>query len=202
MRKQAWISILLLALVACSPGGLAFSPQQAAFKAANRNTQRGAVVDQNSVQVRQTVELGGKTFVLVSYRQQVEARQEECLTLYEARKELIGTWAPGSGGGGCSGALPGAAPDPKQPMDIGSGSSGSGDARDPGFAHVNGLVNQKEIEKVRVTWNDNETQEVPVSSESYLAVRIGNYRLMKVEGLGANDEVLYEYTPQSAPGKE
>ena len=192
---------LAVLLSGCGRSGMAFTPQQAVVSSIMERTQPGSIVDQSSVQVRQSQELSGHTFVMISYNQTIENRNESCLMMYEVRRSSLGTWVPGSGGGGCQGRIGGGDPAPEQAVEIGSGQSGSSGPDDPGFSNVNGLVHQEGIVKIRITWHDGSTQEVDVINGSYLALRAGEYQMTKVEGLSQDGDVLFTYSNEIAPGK-
>ncbi len=208
-----WMTFgLLLALSLSACGGdslpMAFSPQQAAIQMANNamgGPQHQSFVIPESIFVHQTQELNGHTFVLLSFNRNAEGgRLEECTMMYEVRKTFVG-WTPGSGGGGCAGRIGGSQePDPKPAMEVGGGSNSGGgfNSNEPGFSDVNGVVNNNEIIKVRITWDDNQVQEVEVINGSYLALRVGKFHWTKVEGLGADANVLFSNGPIIGPKKQ
>ncbi len=197
------IMLIPLFLAGCIHGPiLALTPEQAAIQAVIDQAGRRAVVDRGSVQVRQSLKLDRNTFVVVSFSQMESDRKDKCLFVYQIIQNSLGTWQPGSGGGGCSGTTIGQPEPPGQPIEVGGGQSGSRGPGDPGYSHTAGMVNLNDITKVRVTWNDGSQQEVNVINSSYIAVRAGDIRFQKVEGLNSDGEVVYSNELPVAPGKQ
>ncbi len=197
------IPLITLFLAGCISGpNMAFTPEQVAIRGVIDQHGSGAVVDQSSVQIRQSLPMDRNTFVVVSFTQMEGDRKDKCLFVYHLIRNIIGAWQPRSGGGGCSGTFIGGPEQPGQSVEIGGGQSGSTGPGDPGYSHTAGLVNQKDITKVRVTWNDGSQQEVDVINSSYIAVRTGSLINQKVEGLNADGEVVFKNERQVAPGKE
>jgi hypothetical protein len=201
---KATLTLLVqtMVLLGCAPGMITFSPQQVAIQALTQQQSPNTVIDQASILVRQTVNMDQKSFVLISYSQVEGIRRDKCLTMFQLGRGGPGGWRPNSSGGGCSGTLPGGDPPPEPAMEVVGGGRSSGSAPlDPVYSNVNGLVNQAEISKVRITWADGQVQEINVINGSYLAVRAGNLEYQKVEGLNAAGGILYSNEPQVAPGK-
>lgn len=205
--KTSWKSILFAVLLlafglsACVPliGGT--SPQQVVLQEINRSMEKQAALDNNSVQVRQTVDFQGKAFVFVTFDRQIEGRHESCEWVYSTQKTRWGTWVPSSGGGGCSGQISGP-PQPATPLSMGGGTS-SGGPNDPGYSEVYGVANHKDIVRVRVTWEDEKMQEVELVNGSYMAIREGSHQWNTVEGLDAAGNLVFANPPlEKAPGKQ
>lgn len=193
----AWILGLIL-LAGCT--GLAYSPEAAAVQEIANNTMREFAVDPATIQVLQKVETGQYTLVMTGFSgTRAGIGREDCLFLNEARKNLLGTWTIGSGGGGCSNEKP----DPNtKPISVG-GNTSSGSGRDePGFSAVSGLVYREDIKTIAVTWDDGTKQQVDVLNKAYLAAREGQFHLQTVEAIKETGEVVYSYTPEVAPGKQ
>lgn len=203
---HTWIPALLLTillLTGCVPPGSAFSPENAAANFATRTMGFNATIISESVQVRQKIEWTDRTtMVMVSFDRLIDSRQESCLMTYETRRESLGMWSAGGGGGGCTSQIGQAGFDPGQPLDVGGGQNGGSTPADPGFSYVNGLVYQDDIQRVRVTWDDGQQQTVEVTNKSYLALRAGQFGWQAVEGLNAAEEVIFGQTMETAPGKE
>ncbi len=170
---------------------MGFTPEQTALRAVTEQQGSRAVVDESTVQVRQSLQLDRNTFVVVSFSQMQSEGKGKCLFVYHVARNSIGAWQPRSGGGGCTVAMSGQPEQPDQPVEIGGGQTGSTGPGDPGYSHVAGMVNQKDITKVRVTWNDGGQQEVNVINSSYITVRAGSLNFQKVEGLNADGEVVF-----------
>lgn len=193
--------VLLAALAGC--GGMGFSPEQMAVRQAVESGPPDGIVDTETIQVLQTVEMNGKIFVMVSFNETVKNRKDECLFVYGFERSPLCAWVTSSGGGGCSGQV-GGDPAPAQPISqIGLNmSSGGGKPTDPGYSSIRGLVNSDVIVTVRITWKDNTVQEVEVINGSFLAVRAGQVDWIDVEGLNQNGAVVYDHqSPSAAPGK-
>lgn len=196
--------LLLFAIVLAGCGPIAFSPEQIAVREALESLPQNGVTDPDSVEVLQSLEFNGLTFLLVSFRQQVENLQQDCMFVYVVRRSPIGTWAPTSGGGGCSGQIGGGEHEEMPPISqVGiNTSSGDGGALDPGYTSIRGLVHADEILKVRVIWLDNIVQEVNVINHSFLIARAGQLDMINIEGLNKDGEVVYDHkNPPAAPGK-
>jgi hypothetical protein len=201
---QSLLTSLVMGLLLAGCGSMAFSPQQIAFnEATSAMGPGGGTTDPASVRVLQMVEYKGKTFVVTSFNVTIENRINQCLFVYGVQRSAIGSWSPFSGGGGCAGQIGGAeGPAPLPISDIGGGRSGGSGPTDPGFSHLVGLVQQDDLTRVRITWNDNSVQEVDVVNGSFFAVRAGQLDMNNIEGLNKDGEVLYnQQDPQPAPGK-
>jgi len=204
LRARATIVILFaigaLLLAGCGQSAMAFSPQQAAIRAVTLQHGPNIVVDQNTIQIRQTVQMDKVTFVALSYRQTDDGKKSDCTMVYGIEQKALAAWAPIGGGGGCTFTEGDQAP-PAEPVEFGSGTNGGSNPADPGFSYAYGLVNQDSVVKVRVIWADGQQQEVSVVNSSYLAVRAGEVHAEKVEGLNVNGDLVYGNDPAPAPGK-
>lgn len=190
---------LLLSACAVNNSMWSFTPEQAVSQSISRANRPGVVVDPSSIKVLQRVNVGGKTFVVLTSSQRVEGRVEQCTWLYEVRQSAFGSWESGSGGGGCSEQVAG---NEAQPLEVGGGSQSDG-STDPGVCYAYGQVNQKDIVKVRVTWKDQMVQEVPVVNASYVSIRAGNIGFDRIEGLNEKGDVVFQHQdPGAAPGKQ
>lgn len=192
--------VLGLLMGGCTLGQASYSPQAAALRGLSDGNNPMGLVDQSSLLVRQSVAIGSKVFVMVSFSERVENRLDKCLFVQEIERSGVGAWIVRSGGGGCSGNAGGENP-PPVPVEVGTGTSGSSGPNDPVYCWAYGLVNQTDITKIRVTWNDGQQQEVAVINSSYLAIRAGDFRLQNIEGLNTSGEVVYTSEQQAAPGK-
>lgn len=198
-----FILIFAVLLTGCLPGTMSFSPQEAALRAANDRRGFNAVVDQSSVQIRQSVSMGGRVFVMISHSQMDGGRQDKCLIVYATERSSIGTWVPRSSGGGCSGTMPGSEEPPPVPMEAMGGTGGGSNPNEPGESYTYGLVNPTEtgetIVKVRVTWDDGQQQEAGIVSGSYIAVRAGSFHFQKLEGFNANGVIVHTIDIPNSP---
>lgn len=191
---------LALALLLPACRGIAFSPEAAASAAIMGNIETNVALIDDSLAVRHSEKVNDNLAVVVLTYQQLRNRSdvENCLFSYEVQKRSVG-WFMKSGGGGC---WPLAAEAQEgQEIQIGTGQSHSSDPGDVGFTTAYGMVRDPEIVKVEVTWNDDTLAEMDVTDSSFVAYRFGLFELAKVEGLSAQGDVLYTYTPQVAPGK-
>ncbi len=200
----ASILLITLFLAGCSISGpiMTVTPEQAAIRAAVERPGNHAVVNQGSVQVRQSVQFDRYTFVVLSFNQIEDNRKDTCTFVTQTFRNALGRWQPSSSGGGCSGMPIGQPEPPKMPVEAGGGQSGSAGQGEPDYSHTAGLVNRNDIAKVRVTWNDGSQQEADVVNGSYIVVRTGRFNNQKIEGLNADGEVVYSNDPLVAPGKE
>ena len=195
-RMLKIIAILVFLLVAGCRGMLNFSPERAVVQEILSGNSFGMQALPDTVQVLQTKELEGTTFVHVAFQAVDEQnRQQNCLFVYETRRFATG-FASSGGGGGCSFG----APRENAPISVGQGSS-SGAGVD--YTEVDGFVYQPEIVSVEVIWEDGETETVEVVNGAYLALRSGIQEVTQIRALNAGGEVVYEYeSPAAAPGKQ
>lgn len=197
------LAILLLAIMlyGCS-GEESFSAEDAAVKFGMENMHEGAVIDQESIKIRQVREMDENTkYVLFSFDRQMNNRPERCLMLYETRRNPIGMWVSGSGGGGCGGPVEGAAEEVPA-IDSGGGSSTNSD-KPLGTSQSYGVVNDDTIVKVRITWNDGAIFDADLVNSSYLVMRDGQFETTMIEGLDTDGAVVERVDwGRPAPGKE
>ena len=73
---------------------------------------------------------------------------------------------------------------------------------DPGVSTVYGHVLVQEIRTVQVTWKDDMMQQVEVINASYMAARAGQVEWERIEGLNADQEVIYTSDIEFAPEKQ
>jgi hypothetical protein len=191
----AFLSVLLLA--GCQ-SLMAFTPEQAAMQnALDYDLGSDYTLDPNSIRVLQSQRLQDSTLVLVSFQENRQGSRMQCLFHFETHRVPIGTWVSGSGGGGCSSADQG-----RTPLEVGMGKSMNSQPGRLNYIEVDGFVNQEDIQTVKVTWQDGETQQVEVVNGTYLAARAGSQEIEKIEGLDASGQVVYTHTPPvPAPGK-
>jgi hypothetical protein len=154
--------------------------------------------------VRQTIESETKTFVLLTYQQKQEGREDKCIHMAATIRNRFGLWAVDSSGGGCTGRVGGGSSlEPEQPLEISSGNSGRNSPTDPGYSYVDGLVHDENIHSVRITWDDGTIQEMDVINGSLLAVQAGVMNYQAIEGLNADgDAIFLTQFGVTAPGKE
>jgi hypothetical protein len=179
---------------------MGFSPEQAAIQAM-RDSQGQGTVYEDTIQVLQSNQVGKDVYVLYSFRTREVNYDADCLWMYRVQRGRLGLWQPSSGGGGCSGTLPGTEASPLMDVEISGGHSTTGPL-DPGTSETYGKVNRPEITKIRVTWDDGQSVEVDVVKASYMVVRSGLVKAARVEGLDKSGAVVYTNEPGApAPGK-
>jgi hypothetical protein len=184
----ALMCITLLLLAGCGRGGGYASPEQAALDSIPRSTPPDFQLDLQSVRVVHSVPVNNAALMLVTFAGTNEDGQPDtCLHLQEARRAAGGGWNTGSGGGGCKSGLGG---DQPALIVIGSRASGGG-LFDPGYSSVYGMVNDPAIVTVQVQWEDGETQAAQVVAGAYVVARSGLQVSTRVEGLDAQNEVVY-----------
>ncbi len=192
----------LLILSSCQPGGITFSPEQAAVAAVQSGIGKRESRPTN-IKELQTVDMDKKIFVLLTFDKVEVGRLDRCIHVIAVRQARLGLWGAVSGGGGCAGRVGGTSEITEEPpIELGSGSSGSSSPTDPGYSYVSGLVHNENIRKARITWEDGITQEVNVVDSSLLAVRTGVANYTGIEGIDSNGNVIYNQDlPAAAPGK-
>ena len=192
------LELLSALLLAGCQSLMTFTPEQAALQnARDYDLGNDYTLDSNSVQVLQSLRLQDSTLVLVSFQENRRGSRMQCLFHFETHRTSIGTWVSGSGGGGCS-----MAGQDQTPLEVGVGKSMNSQPGRLDYTEVNGFVNQEDIQSVKVTWQDGETQQVEVVNGTYLAARVGSQEIEKIEGLDASGGLVYTHTPpEPAPGK-
>jgi hypothetical protein len=192
------LPLLLLLLTAC--GQASFSAEQAAIQAMRDSQGQGSVYE-DTIQVLQTKQVDQYVYVLYAFRTREVNYDADCLWLYRVQRTKVGLWRPSGGGGGCSGVLPGSDPSPMPDVEIGGGQSTNGPL-DPGKSETYGKVNRPGIVKVQVTWDDGQSEDVDVVNASYMIVRDGLLKTVKVEGLDEAGAVVFTNEMGGpAPGK-
>lgn len=200
LPKITVLSLLLLSslLTACSV--FSFSPETAAVSAVKESfDHQNALLDIDSLVILQSHRVSDYAVILLSYQSNhAGIGIYDCMSMYLVNKSRLGGWYAGSGGSACSS---GRSAEEIPPIDVGGNRMGSSRPNDPGFSAVYGAVYQEDIANVQVIWNDDQLQEVPVVNASYLAFRDGEFDYQTIKALDADGQVVYEYTPQIAPGK-
>lgn len=190
--KTILLGLLIFLLAGCGANS-SFNPQQAAIQQAVNMDTSGGSVDSTTVKVHQTLEVNGKTLVMLSFNRMVDQRAEQCLYVMEPHRTGIGTWGFGSGGGGCQDL---SQPDNTQEVPaltmIGAGTSSDGQL-DPGLSHVNGFVSSDKVKKVIVTWKDNSAQDAVIENGTYFAARIGQFEMSNVQAIDENGQILFDH---------
>jgi hypothetical protein len=148
-------------------------------------------VDKATLQVPLSTELSdNEAIVLLTYQGMRQGSgPETCVNTYQVIKRPYG-WTPANGSGLCRQDLPG---QDNQDLEISSGRYPGKKPQEPGYSLVYGLVNNPEIQKVRVTWDDKQSTEVEAGSGAYLAHRSGQFLLRAVEGLDDQDQVVFSH---------
>jgi hypothetical protein len=189
MNLKKLLPFFLLILTACGPMG--FSAEQAAIQAMRDSHGHGSIYE-DTIKILQTKQVGKDVYVLYSFRTQEVNYEADCTWMYRVQRGRLGLWQPANGGGGCSGALPGSDPGPLMDLEIsGGGSQSTNGPADPGTSEVYGKVNRADIVKVRVTWDDGQIEEVDVVNGSYVVIRSGLVKTVKVDGLDESGAVIF-----------
>jgi hypothetical protein len=185
--KPLSILSLLLLLTACT--GIAVSPEAAATQMLLKQTTAGMTVNQDSLEVRQILKVNhDQTIVLLSFKGvRPEMGPVACLYTYQTLRRFPG-WISANGGGGCHNAP--AERDLKD-LDVTAGHYSGEKPLDPGYTLVFGDVNNEDIVKVRVNWDDNQLTEVDVVNATILSMRSGDQMINALEGLDADGEVVF-----------
>ncbi len=176
----------------------AASPEEAVLQQASRSMGPQVKILTETIQLRQTQSFIDLTFLLLSYDRIYENRREPCLVMYEVYQNPTGTWATATGNVFCQ--VESDASVPGHPLDVNGALEKSPGPGTAGMSYATGLVHREEIKKILVTWSDGNSQIVDVIEGTYLAFNASAFPFNSVQGLGANDEVLYTI-PVTPPGK-
>lgn len=190
-RKRLFVlvGLILLLLAGCQGRGSA-SADQAAVQQILRSPAAGAVVDPTSFQVLQTQTFEGSSYVVLAYNRTWNNRDESCLAMHETHYELLTGWVAGSGAGACSDRRVDSQV-VKDPIHLSGGTQIRKDQRKPDISHVLGTINDPAITRVRITWQDGQSQEAEVIKGSFLAIRTGKLELKTAEGFNQDNAVVY-----------
>lgn len=179
---------LLILLTAC--GNVNLAPEAAAKKMLLEETTEGMLVDETSVDVRQTIKMeDGRAIVAITFQgARAEMGLVDCFYTYQVRQQVTG-WVAANGGGTCQDSQP-----ERRPADLHVmvGHYSGERPGEPGYTQVYGRVNNPSIVKVQVTWGDNVRTEAEVVNATILTVRTDTQLMpTAVEGLDAQGQVVY-----------
>jgi len=181
--------LLLTILPACQ--GNAASPQAAATRALMEGSTKGMVVDQTTLEMRQTLDVDQSQSIVVLAFQAADSRQGPvtCLYTYQTLHFWYG-WTAANGGGSCRADIP----EQQQDFNIFSGHYSGSRPKDPGYTQVYGYIDNPQILKVRITWDDNQVTEAAVINGTAISVRSGGWMMKFAEGLDQQDQVIETVT--------
>ncbi len=193
IRKQTLIPLLLLSLVLALLAGCQdrgeVSPEDAAALQLIRMEQPDVVIDPNSIDFLQSQELDGRVYVLYTYNRNWNGRNQQCLAVTDTYQNLFSGWFAENGSASC----------PERDLE-GVQATGVIDTFGGTFFHqgkqdmehtfASGRVNQPEIVRVRVAWDDGLAQEAAVEQGAFLAIRSGEASIKAAVGLNeAGNEI-------------
>ncbi len=188
MRKNAKLAglIICVALTGCA-GLFSFSPEQSVIQSIQKD--RNGSIDPGSLQVFQSQQLDDTAFTLVAYQATGrDGKPMYCTALYQAGKSKIGTWETRGAGIGCGSGTR----ESVSIFDLSSGQTNiSRGQLERSYSYTYGLIDKPEITRVRITWDDGQTQTVDVANDSFLIFREGRVTYTALEWLGRDDTVLY-----------
>lgn len=185
------ISIFLLwLLTACGTVGL--SPETAATKMLLDETTNGMQVNEETLEVRQTLKMeDGQAIVVITFEgTRPEIGMVNCFYTYQTLQRMTG-WVAANGGGFCKENQP-----ERQisDMEITMGHYSGQRPGEPGYTQVYGSINNPDIVKAQVIWDDNVTTDVDVVDATVLTLRTTQRMAKTVEGLNGQDQVIYTVT--------
>lgn len=188
------ISIFLfLLLSAC--GNVGLSPEAAATKMLLEESTKGMQVYDETLEVRQILRVeDDQSIVAITFagtRPEMGAVTLTCFYTYQTLKKGAG-WVAANGGGTCQENQP----EQQQIADIEVMVSHYSSQRpgEPGYTQIYGSVNNPDIVKVQVIWDDNVTTEVDVVDATMLTLRKTQLMAKTVDGLNDQDQVIYTVT--------
>ena len=189
-RKILIVFLFLFLLSGCK--GISVSPEDAAIKLLLNETTAGMQIDQDTLEVRHTIDVeDGQSIVMLSFQGTCpELGPVTCLYTYQTLQRMVG-WMAANGGGGCRETHADRQP---QGFEIMGGHYSGQRPQDPGYTQIYGSVHHPEIVKALVTWDDSQVTEVEVVNGTIITVRTGDFKMQEVEGLNAQDQVIYTYT--------
>lgn len=189
------VFLLLLLLSSCK--GISVSPEDAAIKMLLEETTEGMLVDRDTLEVRQTIDVDdSQAIVMLSFQgTRPELGPVTCLYSYQTLQRMVG-WMAANGGGGCRQNQSDQQP---QELEVMGGHYSGQRPQDPGYTQLYGYVHNPDIVKVLVTWDDNQMTEVDVVNATIITVRTGGFMMKEVEGLNAYGQIIYTYSHHIAP---
>jgi len=164
---------------ACTPSGMAFSPESAVTQDLIQN--QNAVLE--TTRIHQTQPWRDHSVVLASFMSKQDNKQWSCEDVYDLKRIPTG-WIISGSETGCSN------PPNTEPVSFGSGSQGEAPED---FSYAYGLVTLDEARWSEITWNDGLVQRVPIVNGSHLALRDGNNQnTPDIKILNVSEEVIEE----------
>lgn len=207
MRIRTVLLALLTFILAALSGGctgsnISLNPEGAVTTVLFKNSPSADItVDQNSLTVRQSQQLGDNYLVLVTFNgaraKAANPAVEACAYSYLVTKGSMYGWVAGSSMGGCM--VP-PADSMKVPVSVFSGSSSGKD--DPGYSSVIGQSFLKFSKIIQLTWNDGKVEQVPITNDTFLSSRVGQFYYTKIEVIDDQEKIIYTAFPALPPGKK
>lgn len=203
MSKQIkTISIFLfLLLSACCNVGL--SPEAAATKMLLEESTKGMQVYDETLEVRQILMVeDDQSIVAITFagtRPEMGAVTLTCFYTYQTLKKGAG-WVAANGGGTCQENQP----EQQQIADIEVMVSHYSGQRpgETGYTQIYGSVNNPNIVKVQVIWDDNVVTEMDVVDATMLTLRKTQLMAKTVEGINEQGQVVYTHFMSGAPDSQ
>lgn len=173
------------------------SLEETAVRHVKEMMEAGFLIDPNTVESIQQVEINDITLVLVQYSgHRIKGEVELCEMVLETQKTILNKWKARSGAGLCHKIN-----DPSNIIPITVVSSyGTSTILDRGYSTAFGYLRNEQITRVMVTWEDGLVQPASVSARTYLTAREGGFYVAKIEtynNLGEN-----VYTSQIIPAQD
>ena len=192
MKKTSTIliSLFILILAACLPGGIAVSPESAV----TQELRQDSTILTETIRLHQSQPWGESKILLISYTSIQGHEKWSCEAVYQVEQGRIG-WRISGSGAGCGN------PPSTEPIVSGSGTQGEG-ANNLSYAY--GLVRLSGASSVEITWEDGFMQRLPIINGSYLALRDGLIpSISQIEVLDVTETVIHEIenniNPQKTP---
>ncbi len=185
----AWITALSLLMMAGCQGISSLSADEAAKRQILNRPAVGEVIDPASITALQRQTFEGSTYGVLSYKSVWDGQRQDCLRMIGMRPDLLAGWKLVSSTGSCIQIGTGTA-NTDQLLEIFSGTDSRADQKKPDISRAFGKVNDNAIVKVRIVWQDGQSQEVQVVNSSYIAIRTGKAQLKTAEGFDSENAVI------------
>jgi len=189
-KQRRAISVFLLWLLAAC-GTVCLSPEDAATKMLLEETANGMQVNNETLAVRQTLIVeDGQSIVAITFEgTRPEMGMVKCFYTYQTLQKMTG-WVAANGGGFCKEKQP-----ERQISDLEVMVAHYSGQRpgEPGYTQIYGNINNPDIVKIQVIWDDNVVTEMDVVNATMLTLRNTQLMAKTVEGLNKQGQVIYTH---------
>ena len=193
--NRNWINLCLWLMVAVGMVGctdrlykLKQTPEEIAINLAKETDWENFIVSEDSMEAIQTISVHRQDLVLVRFRVEYpEGGVEVCEMLYAIQKFPIYKTKSNTSSGLCH-----ETDDYSNPVPIMVVSSWERTSFfQPAYSTIYGYVRNPDVSKIKITWEDGDSQIIEVKESSYMAVRDGQVAPSKIEVFNRANEIIF-----------